>query len=155
MPLFCDNMKMGMQWYSHFPLKMSVRCLFRRFATCVCNLSVEVYDGHIIIRHGLVDCGLCDCFPVTPRLLYCREKTLTWFQESVTGQFFKNVNTTAHLCEILLYMGKTAKETSLDKSGIHWLGLKLNDSVLNDTHFLKLVKYHGQMTVILTTNLCD
>jgi len=62
---------------------------------------------------------------------------------------------TAHLCEILLYVGKTAKETSLVKSGIQWLGMKLKDSVLNDTDFLKVVKYCGQMTVILTTNLCD
>jgi len=155
MPLFCDNMKMAMQWYSHFSLKMSVRCLFRRFAACMCNLSLEVCDGHIIIRQGVIGCGLCDCFLITPHLFYCRVKTLIWFKKSVTGQFFKNANTTAHLCEILLYMGKTAKETSLVKSGIQWLGLKLNDSVLNDTDFLKLVKCHGQVTVILTTNLCD
>ena len=55
----------------------------------------------------------------------------------MTGQFFKNVDTTAHLCEILLYMGKTAKETSVAKSGIQWLGMKLNDSVLNVTDFKK------------------
>ena len=59
----------------------------------------------------------------------------------MTGQLFKNVNTTAHLCEILLYVGKIAKETSVVKSGIHCLGLKLRDSVLNDADFLKLVKY--------------
>jgi hypothetical protein len=79
---------------------------------------LDIYDDHIIIRHGLVDCGLCDCFPVTPHLFYCRVKTLICFKESVIGQFFKNVNTTAHLCESLLDMGKPAKETSLFKSGI-------------------------------------